>query len=397
MIRHATVPFLTCLLVLTIPLAVPAVEDAPPVQAEVWVQQESGLTLTLRADGQYSFSGPGISSAGRYQVQGSRIGFQDAANGTTTVYTMVPAGNGVVALVDSQGNRLVFRLQGAPGPAGGGGAAGPVAGAPGPGQTMVLVQRGGQIMLTLRGDDTYRLEGAGFQSEGPFEVSGTRLVLHDAATGTATTYTMAPGADGTILLVDPKGDRLAMELRQAPAGVAPAPPAPAGAAATAGVPPPGSPGFLLWFLVSLPRMQPDQVYQAYVAGLSEDDRLMVSIMEGLNSYIFQVMCTGSHAAELRYNGATGAGAGCAQILADAQQALAYGGGNEYAEQQRQEMIIHEKCKLGLIDAGSCGAYRNTQRQIARDSARTTQTIVGNMAPPPCTQYFTPDGLFVGCW
>jgi len=270
------------------------------VQAEVWVQQEAGLTLTLRADGRYSFTGPGISSAGRYQVQGNRIGFQDGGNGTVTVYTMVPAEDGGVTLVDPQGNRMTYHLQNAP------------------------------------------VAGAG---------------------------TGAPAQGG----------------HQPPT------------AARSQAPPPGSPGYLLWFLASLPNLQPDQVYQAYFGGLTDNERLLVSIMEGLNSYIFQVMCAGSHAVELRYNGATGTGEGCAQILAEARQAQAYGGGAAYAEQQRQELIINEKCKLGLIDGGSCGAYRSTQRQIARDSARTTQTIIDNMAPPPCTEYYTPDGRYVGCW
>ncbi len=53
MIRRTTVPFLTCLLIVTIPLAVGALEGTPPARAEVWVQQESGLTLTLRPDGQF--------------------------------------------------------------------------------------------------------------------------------------------------------------------------------------------------------------------------------------------------------------------------------------------------------------------------------------------------------
>ncbi len=308
---------------------------------------------------------------------------------------MEPAGNGVVTLVDPQGNRMTYQLRGAATPAGGGsGSAG--AGSPGAGQAMVLVQRGGGATLTLRGDDTYTFEGPGFRSAGRFEVSGTRIVFHENGAG-ATAYTMGAGGDGTIHLVDEQGNFLAMEIRQAPgaAGQPAAPPsAPTGEAVS---PPPGSPGYLLWFLASLPGLQPDQVYQAYFFGLSEDQRFMVSIMEGLNSYIFQVMCTGSHAGELRYNGATGMGQGCGQILAEARQAMAYGGGKKYAERQRQELMINEQCKLGLIDGASCGAYRNAQGQIARDSARTTQTIVENMAPPPCTRYYTPDGQFVGCW
>ena len=301
--RRTTWLFLVFVIMIVLAGWLAGAQAASPqaVQAEVWVQQEAGLTLRLRSDGGYAFTGPGLSSTGRYQVQGNRIAFQDSANGTVTVYTMVPAGGGAVTLVDAQGNRMTYHLQGTP---------------------------------------------AGERDAG------------------------------------------------APASGAPH----ARPAARASAPPPRSRGYLLWFLASLPNLQPDQVYEAYFGGLTDSERLMVSIMEGLNSYIFQMMCTGSHAAELRYNGATGAGEGCAQLLAEAQQAAAWGGGGtEYAERQRQELMINEKCKLGLIDSASCGAYRNTQRQIARNSARTGQTIVDNMAPPPCTEYYTPDGQFVGCW
>jgi len=368
-------------------------QSGPAAQSEVWVQEAAGIALTLRSDGHYAFEGPNVASRGRYQVQGATMVFEDASNGVVTVYTMEPVGQGVVALVDPQGNRMVFTLRSAPQPSvspppGSGGKENA-----GSGQTMVLVQPGGGITLTLRGDDTYRFEGPGFVSEGRFEMAGNRMTFHDAAKGTTTTYTVQPGGDGTVHLVDAQGNHLALRTTSGPAQ------APAAAApAQGGAPPPGSPGFMLWFLSSLPSMDADQVYQAYFFGLTESERLVVSISEGLNSFIFQMMCAGSHAAELRYNGATGMGEGCAQIVAQAQQTIAMGvNPGEYAEQQRQELIINEKCKLGLIDGASCGTYRGVRRQMARDSARTGQTIADNFAPPPCTRYYTPDGQFVGCW
>ncbi len=365
---------------------------------EVWVQDGGSLTLTLRSDGTYTFSGPGVSSAGRFATETGRIAFQDGTSGATTVYAMEQTAPGVVTLVDPQGNRMAFRLQGTPQ-----GTSPPAAGTSGAVQPIVLVQKGGEIRLTLRPDDTYLFEGPGFRSEGRFESTGNRLVLHDAGSQRATAYTMEPGGDGTMHLVDPGGNHLVMEVVQLPAvnGTPPASAAGGGQAAAAGstaaVPPPGSPGFLYWFLASLPSMGPDDIYAAYFFGLNDTQRLVVTIKEALNAYIFQQMCMGSHAAELRYNGVTGMGDGCGAILQQAQVAAAYGSGNAYAEEQRQELMIEEKCELGLIDGATCGVYRRTLQSAADASGRTTETIVGNMAPPPCTRYYTPDEQYLGCW
>jgi len=367
----------------------------PAVQ--VWVQEGGGLTLTLRSDGTYTFSGQGVSSSGRFATESGRIAFQDGASGVTTVYAMEQTAPGVVTLVDPQGNRLSFRLQEAPQ-----GAAAPAAGTSGGVQPMILVQKDGTITLTLRPDDTYLFEGPGFRSEGRFEMKGSSLVLHDAGSRRATAYTLQAPGDGTVHLVDPEGSHLVMALVQGPVkdgGASPAPAQPGAptASATASVPPAGSPGFLYWFLASLPSMGPDDIYAAYFFGLNDTQRLMVSIKEALNASIFQQMCMGSHAAELRYNGVTGMGEGCGAILEQARQAAMYGSGNTYAEEQRQELMIEEKCNLGLIDGGSCGAYRDAMRSAAEASGRTTETIVGNMAPPPCTRYYTPDEQYLGCW
>ncbi len=138
----------------------------------------------------------------------------------------------------------------------------------------------------------------------------------------------------------------------------------------------------LQFLQTYPQMQPNQIL-ASLYQLGEDEHLMISLSANLASDIYLRACNANP--NIRFM-ITGSPMTCQRAAYDIQMTLQWTSLQQLAQQaenQRQQLIIVQKCTLGLLDRGSCGTYMRVKSNVNAMQHDTARRIIHNMDPRAC--------------
>jgi hypothetical protein len=211
-------------------------------------------------------------------------------------------------------------------------------------------------------------------------------VLITLVNGVSTQYGYQVSAN-QLSMQDPQGVVMQFQRANAGAAIQPQPIAPVAGGLL-------SDREWLVFLETYPQMQPDSVF-AHLSRVTETQGLMLQLHEAATNDIFLRVCQGTYAAQVTWGG------GCQNMMMSAQQAAMFaaqsGVGGNYGEEQRQQLIIGARCSAGVLDKASCSSYYGTMSNMNNMQHETSMSIINNMAPTPCTQYYDQSNAYLGCW
>ena len=156
----------------------------------------------------------------------------------------------------------------------------------------------------------------------------------------------------------------------------------------------------LYLLQNFATMPPNSVYLA-VTRMDKEQQSWIPIYKAWYQMLLYRACQG----DLAYKNKSDAQM-CAYVKAQHQQTLqllqGYGGslGDPWANAKRQNnnLIMLYKKKLGLINGASFNSYMGTQQNIYNMQNQTTNTIINNMKPLPCTEHYEQGtNVYLGCY
>ncbi len=156
----------------------------------------------------------------------------------------------------------------------------------------------------------------------------------------------------------------------------------------------------LYLLQNFHKMPPNSVYLAVIR-MNKKQQSWIPIYKAWYQMLLFRACQGNLAYKNRADAQM-----CAYVKAQYQQTLqllqGYGGslGDPWAEAKRQnnDLIILYKKKLGLISGATFNSYLGTQQSIYNMQNQTTNTIINNMKPLPCTEHYEQGtNVYLGCY
>ena len=149
------------------------------------------------------------------------------------------------------------------------------------------------------------------------------------------------------------------------------------------------------FLEQYPQQPADAIYRQ-LQQMSREQLMNFDIWSALGSDIYTRLCKGGYH-QIIWQGSSSGPVGCQQLLLWEQQAQQYDGSQQEAEFQRAQVINMMKCSTGEHARSTCQAYNKTLQGYHDGTNKTMKTINKGFEPPPCTQYYDQNNVYLGCW
>jgi len=156
----------------------------------------------------------------------------------------------------------------------------------------------------------------------------------------------------------------------------------------------------MYLLENYQKMHPNTVYM-YMTKLSKNQRMWIPIFKAWYSMIVYIVCNGTLAYQTEPERRM-----CANSKREYLQHLkliqnmpsALADPWSYGKEESNKLLIHYKCKYGLIDKGSCSVYRGIQKNMNKMTNETTKTIIKGFEPLPCTKHYEEGtNVYLGCY
>ena len=152
----------------------------------------------------------------------------------------------------------------------------------------------------------------------------------------------------------------------------------------------------LYLLQNFYKMPPNSVYLA-ITRMNKEQQSWIPTYQAWYQMLLFRACQG----DLAYKNKADAQM-CDYVKAQNQktmQLLNYQGDPwAYAKEQNSKLIILYKKKLGLINSASFNSYLGAQQNIYNMQNQTTNTIINNMKPLPCTEHYEQGtNAYLGCY
>jgi len=152
----------------------------------------------------------------------------------------------------------------------------------------------------------------------------------------------------------------------------------------------------LYLLQNFYKMPPNSVYLAVIR-MNKEQQSWIPIYQAWYQMLLFRACQG----DLAYKNKADAQM-CDYVKAQNQktmQLLNYQGDPwAYAKEQNSKLIILYKKKLGLINSASFNSYLGAQQNIYNMQNQTTNTIINNIKPLPCTEHYEQGtNAYLGCY
>jgi hypothetical protein len=156
----------------------------------------------------------------------------------------------------------------------------------------------------------------------------------------------------------------------------------------------------VYLLDNYTRMHPNTVYN-YLIKFSPEQRQWIPIFKSWYNMMVFLACQGTLAyqkdtdkkmcyqSKLQYQQTM-------QLLKNMPASLQNPWSN--AKLETSKLSNYYKCKYGKIDANTCKVYGYVQKSINNSTTNTTNTIIKNFEPIPCTKHYEQGtNVYLGCW
>ncbi len=156
----------------------------------------------------------------------------------------------------------------------------------------------------------------------------------------------------------------------------------------------------MYLLENYTKMHPNTVY-TYMTRLSKSQRSWIPIYKTWYNMMVYIVCQGT----LAYNTPQERQM-CANSKAEYQKSInlrrslsmSTSSIWDQGKSDANNLLISYKCKYGLIDKGSCRMYMGMKANMNRMQNETSNTIIKNMEPLPCTKHYEQgSNVYLGCW